>query len=430
MARVFIDDLWVKNDSGGRPPTAAMKRSLANAKDPMKANMPMEHRTTRYGKGNRWRCRWYQADKAAGIKKQRNRSFAKLADAEEFKAAMEDDIRRGRYHDPSREHKPFHDVADEWVASKIDVKPGTLGRYKRELRLYINPKWGQTPIGGITAAELQKWVGRLQDGTYERDPEYRYGKRGLKPRSIRNIVRVVMGGVLKYAVANDIITDNPMTHVTTPKIIDDDDDMIFLTITEIEDLAIEAGKVKDNPQDTLIIRWQAYVGARIGESFALQIRDMDFGSRRARIRRTWADDGNGRAVLGPPKNGKPRWAAFPEFLASDLRRQCEGREPDDYVFRAGRGGNLWVNTWRTRVWYPALRLAGMEDDGVRIQDLRHTYASLAIASGCDVKTLQSQLGHSSAVITLDTYAALWPERLDEVADAVGDARALALGEVA
>ena len=43
----------------------------------------------------------------------------------------------------------------------------------------------------------------------------------------------------------------------------------------------------------------------------------------------------------------------------------------------------------------------------------------AIAQGADVKTLQMQLGHSSPSITLNTYTALWPERLDDVADAIG-----------
>ena len=58
--------------------------------------------------------------------------------------------------------------------------------------------------------------------------------------------------------------------------------------------------------------------------------------------------------------------------------------------------------------------------------LRHTYASIAIANGADVKTLQKQLGHATAAMTLDVYAALWPERLGEVADAVECARGKAL----
>lgn len=64
----------------------------------------------------------------------------------------------------------------------------------------------------------------------------------------------------------------------------------------------------------------------------------------------------------------------------------------------------------------------MEDEGVTIHSLRHTYASFAIAQGVDAKTLQMQLGHSSPSITLNTYTALWPEQLDDVAYAIGALR--------
>ena len=92
---------------------------------------------------------------------------------------------------------------------------------------------------------------------------------------------------------------------------------------------------------------------------------------------------------------------------------------DDWLFRATRGGNVWTNAWRTRIWNKAVKAAGMADEGVTIHSLRHTYASFAIAQGADVKTLQMQLGHSSPNITLNTYTALWPERLDDVAYAIG-----------
>ena len=100
----------------------------------------------------------------------------------------------------------------------------------------------------------------------------------------------------------------------------------------------------------------------------------------------------------------------------------DGLGDDDWLFRATRGGNVWTNTWRTRIWNKAVKAAGMEDAGVTIHSLRHTYASFAIAQGADVKTLQMQLGHSSPSITLNTYTALWPERLDDVADAIGALR--------
>jgi len=55
-------------------------------------------------------------------------------------------------------------------------------------------------------------------------------------------------------------------------------------------------------------------------------------------------------------------------------------------------------------------------------ELRHTAASLAIASGADVKVVQRMLGHSSAAMTMDGYGHLFSDRLDEVADALDNAR--------
>ena len=107
-------------------------------------------------------------------------------------------------------------------------------------------------------------------------------------------------------------------------------------------------------------------------------------------------------MLGTPKNGKARNIAIPRFLMPQIKAQMDGMGDDDWLFRATRGGNVWTNTWRTRIWNKAVKAAGMEDAGV--------------------KTLQMQLGHSSPSITLNTYTALWPERLDDVADAIGALR--------
>lgn len=61
--------------------------------------------------------------------------------------------------------------------------------------------------------------------------------------------------------------------------------------------------------------------------------------------------------------------------------------------------------------------------------LRHTAASMAIAAGADVKVTQRMLGHADASMTLNTYADLWPDRLDEVTATVSAQRAKALGRV-
>ena len=416
--KVTIDDLWLKNDDDGNPPSRAAKRSLANSRDPMKANVPEKWRKSRYGVGMRWRCHWTIVKD--GRRVQRVKQFARLAEAQEYAAAMEDDIRRGRYRDPRQELRVLDDVAGEWLASKVDLKPGTAGRYARELRLYILPKWGGMTLRELRPDMLQEWVGQLMDGGYPAAlPDGRDSK-PLSARSIRNIMKVVLKGIFGYAVSNGWIGENPVDRVTVPQIVSDDD-LVVLSVREVELLADEAEKI-GKPVDGLLVRWQAYTGCRIGESLALKVGDVDADKRRARIGRTWTDDGHGGSMLGTPKNGKARNIAIPRFLMPQIKAQMEGMGDDDWLFRATRGGNVWTNTWRTRIWNKAVKAAGMEDAGVTIHSLRHTYASFAIAQGADVKTLQMQLGHSSPSITLNTYTALWPERLDDVADAIGALR--------
>ncbi|WCC80058.1 tyrosine-type recombinase/integrase [Cutibacterium equinum] len=100
--------------------------------------------------------------------------------------------------------------------------------------------------------------------------------------------------------------------------------------------------------------------------------------------------------------------------ASVLAMLDLSRDPAEPLVRGARGGRLHEDSWRGRQFRPACDRLGW--DGVRIHDLRHTAASLAIASGADVKTVQRMRGHASATMTLDLYGHLWDRGLDDVAD--------------
>lgn len=198
MARVIIDDLWLKNDGGASPPVK-VKRSLANAKDPFKAKVPEQWKTTKFGQGSRWCCRWYMAD-SDGVKRQKSRIFSKYSEAEEFAAAMEDDVRRGRYTNPADTKRLFKDVAALWLKTKVDIKASTFNRYQDELRCYVNPKWGDTSLGAITPQVMADWVNELIEGSYPAILPNNREPIPLSPRSIRNLVKVVTAGVLGYAI--------------------------------------------------------------------------------------------------------------------------------------------------------------------------------------------------------------------------------------
>lgn len=399
----------------------------------MKAQVDERWRSSRYGRGKRWRCRWYTQE--AEGRRQHSKSFAKLSDAEAFQAGMEDDVRSGRYTDPNDARKLFKDVAEMWLRSKNHVSEGVRDRYECELRVYVNPRWAETPIGSIGIDDIAKWVSALSTGDYpvnltarrtEGDGREEIRKpKALSPRSVKSIVKVVFAGVLDYAVKTHYLMANPARDVEVPK--SEYRDLVFLDIHEIEALAAAAESV-GRPVDGLIIRFQSYVGTRINESFALQVGDLDLDHRKARIRRTWKNGAKAQR-LGPPKSGKPRTVAIPGFLIGALRAQVKGLPDTAYVFRAIRGGHINDHNWRRKVWHKAVELAGLQDvQGLTPHSLRHSYAAIAIKAGADVKILQRQMGHASASLTLDVYGFLFPERLEQVADAIDMERKATLRE--
>lgn len=80
----------------------------------------------------------------------------------------------------------------------------------------------------------------------------------------------------------------------------------------------------------------------------------------------------------------------------------------------------WRNTnFRPRFFDPAAARAGIP--GLTPHELRHTAASLAIKAGANVEVVQLMLGHASAAMTLDVYAGLFADNLDEIADRLDQA---------
>jgi integrase len=122
-----------------------------------------------------------------------------------------------------------------------------------------------------------------------------------------------------------------------------------------------------------------------------------------------------------------REVLLPRFLLDDLARHVTGRAPGDLVFTGERGAVMRSQTFQRAALTKAADEIGIP--GFHPLELRHTAASLAIASGADVKVVQQMLGHKSATMTLDLYGHLFGDRLDVVADAMDSARASALSGV-
>jgi integrase len=99
----------------------------------------------------------------------------------------------------------------------------------------------------------------------------------------------------------------------------------------------------------------------------------------------------------------------------------DGRGRESLVFLTRSGAPLRLTNFRRRAFDRAVIDAGL--DRLPPHDLRHTDASLAIAAGATVKGVQQMLGHQDASLKLNTYAGLFDDDLDDVAERLGAAAA-------
>jgi integrase len=108
-------------------------------------------------------------------------------------------------------------------------------------------------------------------------------------------------------------------------------------------------------------------------------------------------------------------------LARLLETEIAGKDSKALVLPSRRGGYLPLA--EGRYWFDKATAAVEGCEGIRLHDLRHSCASLAIRAGANVKVVQRLLGHKSATLTLDRYGHLFPDDLDAVADAFDEAAA-------
>jgi integrase len=94
---------------------------------------------------------------------------------------------------------------------------------------------------------------------------------------------------------------------------------------------------------------------------------------------------NGKAMFGPPKTNADQWVAVPRFLQGSISVLMAGKSPDDLLFTSPRGEVLRVHGFRCRGFDRAAASLGLS--GLVPHELRHTAASLAIASGANVKAV-------------------------------------------
>ncbi len=342
--------------------------------------------------------RWDVRYRPPGDHREVMKSFTTEREAKSFRAKVENDIDRGVYIDPRRQEVTIADWCDEWLAGKTNLAPKTRDRYEGILSAQIRPKWHSTKLRALRHSQVQAWLAGLP----------------LAPASVRKVHRV-LSQALAYAVKDGRLGVNPAAGASLPRI--QESEKLFLTHEQVDELA---GRC---PDYRLVVLFLAYTGLRWGEMAALRVKRLDFLRRRATIAESVTPI-KGVMTFGPTKGHERRDVPIPRFLVDDLVSLVAGKGPDALVFTGARGAPMRSQTFQRAALSAAAAEMGL--GGFTPHMLRHTAASLAIASGADVKVVQTMLGHKSATLTLDLYGHLFGDRLDVVADAMELARAAAV----
>ena len=175
----------------------------------------------------------------------------------------------------------------------------------------------------------------------------------------------------------------------------------------------------------LLVLTAIETGARWGELIALRPRHVDFLRRTVTIEETIVEvskrssPSGERMIVKPyPKDNEPRtFGVRPDWLADvaeHIREHGIGR--DALLFSTEAGTPISRNTFRTRVWLPAVQASGV-DFGVRVHDLRHAHASWLLAGGADLKGVMERMGHAQ-IQTTQKYLHTLPETDQKNLDAL------------
>lgn len=331
------------------------------------------------------------------------RGFKRKMDADAWGAANVTTAKSvGAYIDPQAGRRLVEDFWEPWLAAKkTKTKPSYIKSLKDAWRVHVEPQWGMREMQSITRDEVQRWVTDLA---------------GRRSASVTIRAENLLRSLMERAKADRCIHDNPCDGIELPR--KQVRKHVYLSADELSRVAMQCGWREP------IVLTLGLCGMRWGELVALRVEDVDLQRCRLHIYRSITRLSS-RMVETDPKTHDGRSVMFPLVLRPLLAKQCEGREPSDFLFTAPGEpldepmGNGW-NPTRHDGWFAvALRRAGVERGHMTIHDLRHTAASLMVQSGANVKTVQRQLGHKSAAMTLDVYADLFDDDLDDLSERMG-----------
>ena len=350
----------------------------------------------------------YSAGKDDNGKNIRRSVYGKTqAEVRQKLSAIASDMDSGEYISPDK--ITVAEWAKTWKEDYlVDVKQSTVNQYDYQFRIHIIPEIGAIKLQKLTGSMIQGFYQRIQKPHKIKVDKRTINCKGLSPKSIKN-VHGVLHACLDQAIKNGIIRNNPSDACVLPKVVKRE----MNTVTDINRFfQIISGEEYES-----IYLFAVFTGMRQAEIIGLTWDCVDFENGTITVEKQLRRD-HGTAgeeyTFTSPKNGKKRIIAPAQFVFDALKQETtkqseiklkRGRDfsnGSNLVFTNEIGGHLCGGTIYDH-WKAILKANGIEKN-IRFHDLRHSFATISLENGEDIKTVSENLGHSTVAFTMDTYA--------------------------
>jgi integrase len=290
-----------------------------------------------------------------------------------------------------------------WLSiAKDRTGDATYVRYEQLVEMFLIPAVGGMKLSKLRPIHVETCYANMQKKTAD----------GPVPATAatRRAVATVVMIALRHAIKTRILSSNPAEGVSKPKAVYRE--MAFLTGPQAKTF-LDAARPSRN---YALFAVAVGSGCRVGELLAMQWSDVDFEKGTVEVRRSVSQTGGKNVIKEPKSRSGRRTITLPVFAVEALREHRKAALAAGLiaspVFCTGVGTILGKSNVR-REFAAVVKLANANGVGIpsniRFHDLRHSHASVLIASGASITAVSRRLGHADITITLKAYAHLMPD---------------------